>query len=51
MSARKGSRCVVPNCKSGYAFCKEKVTLIYPSQKMKKLLKNGKVQFLEKILL
>ena len=28
MSARKGSRCVVLNCKSGYASCKEKVTLI-----------------------
>ena len=29
MSARKGSRCVIPNCKSGYAFCKKKATLIY----------------------
>ena len=28
MSARKGSWCVVPNCKSGYVSCKEKVTLI-----------------------
>ena len=28
ISARKGSRCVVPNCKSGYASCKEKATLI-----------------------
>ena len=28
MSARKGSRCVVPNCKSGYPSCKEKLTLI-----------------------